>query len=233
MKESGKKPEVDLKAGQLLFDVTAPLQSDESLSVRTSTMVTGIRGTMGWVEKLSETVTRLYMLSGSVETHATNPKTGEIKMRQILAGQVATIYIYEADRPGETVDIVIEGFAEGDIPGFVVEYIRQQKPLQDRIGAETRLSVPLILGYTGRLALDQAAAQARSAQAQREADQLDNDRIDPLFVDGGGGGTSPSTIYTSTEIEDESSLATHFSGYTTVFVDGSATGTPWVNSAAT
>ena len=48
IKQNGKKLEVGLSKGQLFFDVAQPLKKDESLSIRTSTMVTGVRGSNGW-----------------------------------------------------------------------------------------------------------------------------------------------------------------------------------------
>ena len=49
IRQSGKNLEVDLKSGSLLFNVTQPVPSDGSFNIRTSTMVTGIRGTAGYV----------------------------------------------------------------------------------------------------------------------------------------------------------------------------------------
>ena len=49
IKKSGRKLQVKLKAGQLVFNVTAPLDSGENLEIRTSSMVVGIRGSSGVV----------------------------------------------------------------------------------------------------------------------------------------------------------------------------------------
>ena len=49
VEKSGKKLELKVTAGKLFFNVTAPVGQDESLNIRTSTMVTGVRGTSGWV----------------------------------------------------------------------------------------------------------------------------------------------------------------------------------------
>ena len=49
IKKSGRKLMVKLKAGQLIFNVTAPLDSGENLEIRTSSMVVGIRGSSGIV----------------------------------------------------------------------------------------------------------------------------------------------------------------------------------------
>ena len=49
IKKSGKKLQVKLKAGQLFFNVTAPLSSGEALEIRTSSMIVGVRGSSGIV----------------------------------------------------------------------------------------------------------------------------------------------------------------------------------------
>ncbi len=49
IKKSGRKLQVKVKAGQLFFNVTAPLASNEALEVRTSSMIVGIRGSSGIV----------------------------------------------------------------------------------------------------------------------------------------------------------------------------------------
>ena len=54
VRKAGKELELLLNSGQLYFNVTEPLNNDESLSIRTSTMVTGIRGTSGWVRVVDQ-----------------------------------------------------------------------------------------------------------------------------------------------------------------------------------
>ena len=45
--QSGKQLELNATAGSLFFNVPVALKSGESMNIRTSTMVTGIRGTSG------------------------------------------------------------------------------------------------------------------------------------------------------------------------------------------
>ncbi|NCB62109.1 MAG: hypothetical protein EOM52_00595 [Clostridia bacterium] len=49
IKQDGKKLEVQLENGNLLFNVSKPLDQDASLDIRTSSMSTGVRGTAGLV----------------------------------------------------------------------------------------------------------------------------------------------------------------------------------------
>ena len=46
LKQSGKKLQLQLVTGQIFANTTVPLTASETLEIRTSTMVTGIRGTM-------------------------------------------------------------------------------------------------------------------------------------------------------------------------------------------
>ena len=56
VQSSGKKLEVMLSKGSLMFDVSEKLKSDETLNIRTSTMLTGVRGTIGIVTVYGITV---------------------------------------------------------------------------------------------------------------------------------------------------------------------------------
>ena len=47
--KEGKKLEIDVKTGSLFFNVTEPLDDDETMNIAASTMIIGIRGTCGWV----------------------------------------------------------------------------------------------------------------------------------------------------------------------------------------
>ena len=49
IKKSGRKLQVKLKAGEIVFNVTTPLAGNETLEIRTSTMITGVRGSSGGV----------------------------------------------------------------------------------------------------------------------------------------------------------------------------------------
>jgi len=196
LKQSGQKLEVGLISGNLFFDVTAPLKESESLNIRTSTMVTGIRGTAGFVRVINEKVSEIYLFSGEVHLTSTDPLTGETVTAILKAGQRATSYVRDTAWGEEIVEIVIDEFVESDVPGYVAAAVRDDEDLQRKITEETQLSVPLIIGRADeRLAEDEAAMRDRSGEIQKEQDALDNNRlVDPLFKDdqptGGGGGPS-------------------------------------------
>lgn len=47
MRKSGKKLEMLLQSGDIFFNISQPLDDDETLNIRTSTMAVGLRGTSG------------------------------------------------------------------------------------------------------------------------------------------------------------------------------------------
>ena len=42
--------DIQLRSGSLFFSVTQPLEDDETMNIRASTLLVGIRGTCGWVD---------------------------------------------------------------------------------------------------------------------------------------------------------------------------------------
>lgn len=76
-----------VEKGSLFFHVTEPLAEDESLDIRSSDTIVGIRGTCGWVTLDEWTHLELYLLDGEVEYTFQNPDTGEDESVTISAGE--------------------------------------------------------------------------------------------------------------------------------------------------
>jgi len=203
IKQSGQKLEVDLISGSLFFDVTAPLREEERLNIRTSTMVTGIRGTSGFVRVISEKVSEIYLLTGTVQLTSTDPITGEVAEVILRAGQRARSVVHaipaNGGKPAKIVEIIIDTYVERDVPGYVAVAIRDSARLQAKITEQTELSVPLIIALADeRLADDEAALLGLSEKIARAWGELENNKaVNPLFGDDvtgdGGGGTSAPT----------------------------------------
>ena len=198
IRQKGKQLEVLLNSGNLFFNVTEPLKEDETLNIRTSTMVTGIRGTCGWVKKINENVSVLYLLEGVMRCQVTNPVTGETKYIELKAGQRLTA---TADKEGNTT-LVVTGFREADVEGFVAEAIKNDLFLQQRLTAEGIFDVPLIIGQTDdklkndQLLTEQKLVEVFSKLAGQDAGKV----ITPVFTDlgtssrdSGGSGSSGSS----------------------------------------
>ena len=134
LRQKNKKLELLLKSGKLFFNVSTKLKDDESMNVRTSTMVTGVRGTCGVVENISSDSSKLYLLEGQVSLGGKNPVT-------VHGGQVATV---QASASG---DIAVETMKEADIPKFAIEEVLKDPALQKRIEDTTDLSVEKMEQY--------------------------------------------------------------------------------------
>lgn len=117
--KEGKKLEVEVKSGSLFFNVTEPLADDETMNIRTSTMMVGIRGTCGWV-----TQDTAALLEGTVEVTA-----GEQSVT-ISAGEMAVL---TADGTLE-----VQSFYQENIPAFI-----QDENLEETILEEVPPLYPL------------------------------------------------------------------------------------------
>jgi len=199
VKKSGSKLEVCLDSGSLFFNVTAPLASNESLNIRTSTMVTGIRGSYGWVTR-----TEVGLLHGHVTLTCINPVTGETRVAELYSGD--RVYYdpsstVSADPNLKEIDFIKEKITNKDIPAFVVEELRKDVSLQDPIIRDVpTVDVPKLLGdYDAIKAAEDAAIEEKAAElAEKLAEQqaaIISDRSDYLFTDdsSGGGGYTPTS----------------------------------------
>ena len=133
VRSRGRKLELLVDAGNVYFGVSAPLESDETLNIRTSSMVIGIRGTAGWVEAIEEGHSRVYILEGTVTGTVTDPVSGQSKSTTLNGGEYADFYAYDASVPGDKVAIVRGGFGRGDISGYVLTELAGKDDLIEKI----------------------------------------------------------------------------------------------------
>lgn len=103
--KDGKNLSIEIQSGSLFFNVTEPLADDETMEIRTSSMMVGIRGTCGWVETPENDAMCVYILEGAVECTA-----GE-KTATVRAGEMAAMT--------EDGQITVEPFYVEDVPAFV------------------------------------------------------------------------------------------------------------------
>lgn len=138
IQKSGKKLEILLNAGGLFFHVTEPLGEDETMEIRTSSMMVGIRGTCGWVVTTDPEHMQVYILEGTVECTVTNPETGRGKSAYISGGEIAQLTAYSEDKDGE---IRIQDFTLGDIPEYILEEILEDDALLEKILADSDMDL--------------------------------------------------------------------------------------------
>lgn len=144
-----------------------PLAEDETLNIRTSTMVTGIRGTAGWVKIINERQTRLYVLEGQVQCMVADPVTGQMKRIVLQAGQVADFVVYDKTKIGDKCDIFLGRYTEEDVDGFVAAEPSGNRTLCEKIRRDSGLDPDkIIAGAADRLKKD------RELQRQKQKEIL-------------------------------------------------------------
>ena len=141
VQKSGKKLEISVISGQLFFDVSLPLDKSESLTVRTSTMVTGIRGTSGWFTVTTPNSTQVNLLEGELTVYGTQSVEGTLPQTTITGGQSVT---FAAPSSGQDTVPQPAPISEQSIPGFVATAVAENSQLQQRIQQETTLNVEQI-----------------------------------------------------------------------------------------
>ena len=127
VRKKGRDLEINVRSGSLFFNVSEPLADDETMSIRTSTMVVGIRGTCGWVED-HDSLSRMYLLEGKVEC------SGEDRTVRVRAGEMAEL--------AEDGEFTVNEFTQQDIPDFVLEDLSRDPGLRDDICEASGLDIP-------------------------------------------------------------------------------------------
>lgn len=128
LEKSGKKLEIVVDRGNLFFNIAEPLKDDETLDIRTSSMMVGIRGTCGWVEVLDGgEIMHVYLLEGKVSCETDG------RQEMVRAGEMAVL-----DKSGE---ITVSPFSVEDIPAFVAEELEADEALREKIQNASGLDV--------------------------------------------------------------------------------------------
>lgn len=128
IKKEDKHLEIEVLSGAVFFNVTEPLADDETMNIRTSTMMLGIRGTCGWVA-LSEDKGTLTvgLLEGKVEC-----SNGE-DTAVVSAGEKGTI-----PASGE---INVTPLTAAQVPAFVKAELEEDSALAETVKADSGLDV--------------------------------------------------------------------------------------------
>ncbi len=149
VRQSGKQLELLVKSGQLFFNVSEKLTQKESLNIRTSSMVAGIRGTCGVVEKVNSSKSKLYLIEGQVTLG-----NGENAVT-VQGGQTATVILRPKDETGASggsgdsgntekdmeQKVYVEKLTETNVPIFAITEILSDPVLQRKIEATTELKI--------------------------------------------------------------------------------------------
>ncbi|MBD5153858.1 MAG: FecR domain-containing protein [Oscillibacter sp.] len=128
IRKEGKDLTIFLDAGGLYFNISEPLPEDETMSIRTSTMIVGIRGTCGWVQLLDPNHMQIHLLEGTVECQVTD-SAGEMETVTVSGGEMADLIV---NGEGEA-EITVLPFAENYIAPFVLEELEADQKLCETI----------------------------------------------------------------------------------------------------
>ena len=180
IQKSGKDLEIIVKEGKLFFNITEPLEEDEHLNIRTSTMSVGIRGTCGWVEVDEEENVSAYILEGRVECVLTDPGAGPGYGAAVSAGEVARF------SQGET-EIQVEAFEEKDIKPFVLEELAEDEALLEKIREDSGLDIKVPDTGTPDSPVNQAMDEFQRALAEAKGGSL-RERVEDAVKDAAGSG---------------------------------------------
>lgn len=165
VKKSGSKLELLVSSGKLFFNVSAPLSSSETLNIRTSTIVTGVRGTSGVVS------------AGGAESSSVDIYDGTVTVNVVSGEESLTV------TAGESLSVSSTGTASSeltaaDIPGFAAVEIASDQSLQERIGSATGLDVAgIVNGAQEKLASDEAEAKAAQAALDEASEALNGGSV--------------------------------------------------------
>ena len=204
LRQSGKQLELLVKSGKLFFNVSKKLDAKESMNVRTSTMVTGIRGTCGVVESVSSKASKLYLIEGKV-TLGTGKNVTVIK-----GGQVATVILKDKPsstdpgKPGETdkedkQQVSVEKLTEENIPPVALQEIVADPVLQEKIEQTTELKIEKIKEALEQFEKEEAERIEQEKAEQEKEEEKDKDKEqedkkeDENTTSSGGGSYTPDT----------------------------------------
>ncbi|WP_300802140.1 FecR domain-containing protein [uncultured Acetatifactor sp.] len=123
LRKENRNLEIFVNSGQLFFNITEPLEEDETLDIRTSTMTVGIRGTSGWVSVLEEGHMQVCVLEGKVHCEVTDSVSGQSAEAEVSAGERADLYIRSEEGEDAACEIVKSKISRSDIPDFVLEEV--------------------------------------------------------------------------------------------------------------
>ncbi|MBR6484614.1 MAG: FecR domain-containing protein [Clostridiales bacterium] len=131
---SKKRKQIELKLteGGLYFNVQKPLEDDEAMNIKTSTMIVGIRGTSGYVTADENGRDCIFITDGHVHIIGTNPVTGETKETDVNGGHMVRVYLFN-DRTEDSILFELVEVEEDEIPDFVVERLAEDPDLLEKV----------------------------------------------------------------------------------------------------
>lgn len=120
--KDGKNLSIEIQSGSLFFNVTEPLADDETMEIRTSSMMVGIRGTCGWV-----TENTAALLEGTVTV------TAEGQSATVSAGEMAILT--------DEGTLEVKPFTTSSVPAFVAVELEDDEVLAEEVKDDAGIDV--------------------------------------------------------------------------------------------
>lgn len=207
--KDGKKLELVVNSGGLFFNVTKPLEDDESMDIRTSTTICGIRGTCGWVESRGDT-SYIGLLDGKVESSVT--VDGKEETVKINAKE-----FFVVKKDGDNVTYEVKELTYKDVPEFVqVEIADETFALEEETDNETEKGIQSLseLSVENRRIVEDALNDKFQEAINNRIDFIDEEAIEYSI-------TSENASFDNFTINSNMSRVSRYSGdlYVPFFVD--------------
>ncbi len=126
--ESGKNISLELKEGSMFFNVSKPLEDDETFDITTSTTVTSIRGTSGYIYAENDNISSISLFTGKVDITLNSDLEDDTV--SITAGQKLSF-----NKENGTVDI--SDIDLKDYGDFVLNSIAEDEDLLNEVESQT------------------------------------------------------------------------------------------------
>ncbi len=182
--KEGNYIELDLIEGKLIFNVTEKLKEGELLEIKTSTMVSSIRGTSGYVEAIDEDNSTFALLSGEIAITILNKTNNISKVVRLVAGEKITINSNPS--PGED-NYLIEKIKTEEMPSYVLDAVDEDEELRQEITeANSSFTQEIINEHKKREESNISASESENS-FDSSTEDFDDDSDDDDSPDNTGG----------------------------------------------
>ena len=193
--------EILVGRGSVFFHVTEPLSDDETMNIRTSTLIVGLRGTCGWITIMDEGHIQVCLLEGTVECISTLGKS----FGQVTAGEKADFMLQSGQG-----QVTKEPLTAEDIPAYVIPELSQEFIRTDETAQEEETQ------QMEETDSESASAESSDEEAPDETPEMKiaPERVEYLELSGGYNSSSGQSamdllMYTWTENEELGTVAVY------------------------
>ena len=172
----GKQLDVHLLSGQLFFDTKVPRKADQSYTISTSTTVTGVRGSFGWVN-----LKQMGMVHGHSTVTYVDEETGKTVTIPITSGEGLSCN----EDGGAAVSGNAGAFKKTvltveDIPAIVAEAIAADPQKQAQVDEVANLDTQEIVDSVDEKKEAEAQAEEKAEKTAEEAAEQQQEEIRQL-----------------------------------------------------